>query len=226
MLLLDFNWLHLINPEFYIQLGGYWLVLFIIFAETGLFLGFFLPGDSLLFIAGIYSQRLVEESLFMFNNESLNLIEAVLFISIAAILGNLLGYTIGKHSGESIYKKKDNWLFKKKYLYQAHDFYEKHGVMAILLGRFLPIVRTFSPVIAGIVKMDFRKFIVLSIVGGFIWILSMMAIGHYLNAIFLTQFGIDLRKHLEWIVIGIVLITTVPIFYKIIFHKQEKQTTF
>lgn len=225
MLLLDFNWVNLVNPDFYIQLGGFWLIMFIIFAETGLFLGFFLPGDSLLFIAGIYTQDLVKESLLLSDSETFNLFQVGLFVSIAAIVGNLLGYIIGKRSGEALYKKKDTWLFKKKYLYQAHDFYEKHGVMAILLGRFLPIVRTFSPIIAGIVQMGFKKFAVLSVVGGFVWVCSLMAAGHYLNTLFQTQFGIDLRTHLEWIIIGIILVTTVPVFYKIIFHKGKKETT-
>src|SRR5687768_10511072 len=161
--ILAFTWKDILNPEFYIQNGGLWLILFIVFAETGLFAGFFLPGDSLLFAAGIYSTELVR-TVFQVENEYLNLAILILLISFAGIIGNTVGYWFGKKVGPSMYSWKDRVLFKKKYLHQAHDFYEKHGGLAIIGARFLPMVRTFAPIIAGIVGMDKKKFAYYNIV--------------------------------------------------------------
>src|ERR1700761_5036860 len=139
---------------------GLYLVAFIIFAETGLFVGFFLPGDSLLFITGI----IIANSPSPFANEFLNITYWISLISISAIIGNLVGFWFGRQSGHLWFEKKENFLFKRKHLLQAHDFYEKRGNLAIIMGRFLPIVRTFAPLIAGIVDMGFKKFVSYSII--------------------------------------------------------------
>lgn len=217
------SWKDLLNPEFYIKLGGFWLVLFIIFAETGLFIGFFLPGDSLIFISGIYTQEIIKEVFGLFGNDFIDTTMLASCLALAAIIGNELGYYIGFKTGDAFYKKEDSLLFKKKYLYQAHDFFEKHGSLAVIMARFLPIVRTFTPIVAGIVKMNKKKFLRDNIIGAVLWCFSLVYAGHYLYKLFNEQFGIDLKAHLEYIVIGLVLFTTLPVILKIIFGKPKER---
>jgi membrane-associated protein len=211
----------LINPEFYINNGGLWVMLFIVFAETGLMVGFFLPGDSLLFVAGIYSQNLIDKlipggtgSIFF------NLIILWILVSACGILGNAVGYWFGNKSGHYLFQRKDNFFFKQKHLLDAKAFYEKHGGQAIVFARFLPIIRTFAPIVAGIVQMDKKKFIYYNVVGCVAWVLLMLFAGHYGYRFCLVNFGFDLKKHLEVIVIGIVLITTLPVLYKMFFGQK------
>ena len=156
-ILLEFHWTNLLQPQFYIEHGGLWLILFVVFAETGLFAGFFLPGDSLLFVSGIYSTNLANEFI-PTGNEVFDLLLIMLLISMAGILGNSAGYWFGKKVGPAMYTWKENMFFKQRYLQQAHEFYEKHGGGAIIVARFIPIVRTFAPIVAGIVQMDKKKF--------------------------------------------------------------------
>jgi len=221
--ILSIHFKDLLNPEFYIEHGGLWILLFIVFAETGLLAGFFLPGDSLLFVAGIYSDKLANEVI-VSGNEFVDLLVLLILISIAGILGNFVGYWFGKKSGPFIYHRKDTFFFKKKYLNQAHEFYEKHGGTAIVFARFLPIVRTFAPVIAGVVDMDRKKFAYYNIVGSIAWVFSMLLAGHFLQKIILSQFGFDLKEHLEVIVLGIVLVTTLPVLIKIFSKSKNKNS--
>jgi membrane-associated protein len=216
-----FTWKDLLTPMFYIIFGGRWCVVFVIFAETGLFAGFFLPGDSLLFVAGIYSFDLVNSGLGFNGGPFINLLVLGVIISIAGILGNFVGYWFGRKSGPFLFERKDTFFFRKKYLFQAKDFYDKHGGGAIVMARFLPIVRTFAPIVAGIVGMEKKKFTYYNILGCIAWVFVMLFAGHYLQELFLKQFGFDLREHLEVIVIGIVLITTAPVILKIIFGKSS-----
>ncbi len=219
--LLDaFHWSQLLQPQFYIEHGGLWLILFVVFAETGLFAGFFLPGDSLLFVAGIYSTNLANE-VFPTGNEMIDLVVLLILISTAGILGNSLGYWFGNKVGPAMYHWKENLLFKRHYLEQAHDFYEKHGGGAIIAARFIPIVRTFAPIVAGIVQMNKSRFFVYNVIGSVAWVFSMLVGGHYLQKWILSQFGFDLKLHLEIIVLGIVLITTAPVIFKLIFNKKK-----
>lgn len=220
ILLSSFHWSQLLQPQFYIEHGGLWLILFVVFAETGLFAGFFLPGDSLLFVAGIYSSNIANE-IIATDNEYLGLAILLVLISAAGIAGNMVGYWFGRKVGPAMYGWKENMLFKRKYLRQAHDFYEKHGGGAIVIARFIPIIRTFAPIVAGIVEMDRRKFVLFNIVGCIGWVFSMLFGGHFLQKWILSEFGFDLKDHLEVIVLGIVLVTTFPIIYKLIFHKQK-----
>jgi membrane-associated protein len=192
-----------------------------VFAETGLFFGFFLPGDSLLFVAGIYSAPLAAQ-IFASDNEWLNLFIIFSFISAAGILGNYVGYQIGNKVGPAMYDWKENIFFKKKYLVQAQDFYEKHGGRAIVIARFIPIVRTFAPIVAGIVKMDKAKFTYFNVVGCLAWVASMLCAGHFLQAYVLNQFQFDLKKHLEIIVLVIVFVTTAPVIFQVIKHRAQK----
>jgi membrane-associated protein len=216
-----FSWKDLLTPMFYIINGGLWFLLFVVFAETGLFAGFFLPGDSLLFVAGIYSVEIINNSFPFIGNEYMQLVMLWILISAAGIVGNMLGYWFGKKVGTTMYGWKDNFLFKQKYLTQAHDFYERQGGGAIVIARFLPIIRTFAPIVAGIVGMDKKKFTYYNIVGCIAWVFSMLVAGHFLQKWILHQFNFDLREHLEVIVIGIVLVTTAPVIFKLAFGKKK-----
>lgn len=219
-LLNTFQWHDLINPQFYIEFGGLWLLVFIIFAETGLFAGFFLPGDSLLFLAGIYSRDLAAQVI-PFSNEYSDLVILWIIISIAGVLGNFTGYWFGKKSGPFLYERKDTFFFKKKYLLKAHDFYNQYGGWAIVAARFVPIIRTFAPIVAGIVQMPKKKFIYFNIIGCVAWVFVMLFAGHFLYKWVLKNFAIDLKEHLEIIVILIVVISTAPIIYKFFFAKDK-----
>lgn len=225
-----FDWTQLLNPEFYITLKlagfqiGLYIVLFIVFAETGLFAGFFLPGDSLLFLSGIYASGSVVEGVYHpglvdqfvhIDSEFINVLILVTFVAIAGILGNMVGYWFGSKSGYYLFKKEDTFWFKKKYLIQSKDFFEKYGGKAIIYARFLPIFRTFAPIIAGIVTMDKKKFMFFNIVSSFLWSFTLIFSGHYLYGIFL-EYGIDLKNHIEYIVLGIVLISTLPVLFKLL----------
>jgi membrane-associated protein len=217
--LLTITFKDLLSPEFYINNGGLWIFLFIVFAETGLFAGFFLPGDSLLFVAGIYSSELAD---YFFNTGSdiVNLIMITIMVICCGILGNYVGYWFGAKSGSFLFHRKDSFLFKKRYLYDARAFYEKHGGTAIVFARFLPIIRTFAPIIAGIVLMDRKRFTLYNVIGCSAWSTSMLFAGHYLYRFFLRHYDFDLKKHLEVIVIGIILITTLPVLYKLFSGKK------
>ena len=211
----------LLNPEFYINNGGLWVLLFIVFAETGLMLGFFLPGDSLLFVAGIYSQKLVDKIIpGGTGTDFFDLLILAILISFCGILGNMAGYWFGKKSGPFLFQRKDTFFFKKRHLYDAKAFYDKHGGQAIVFARFLPIIRTFAPIVAGIVEMNAKKFTYYNVAGCIAWVSSMLIAGHYLDKFFMNKFGFDLKQHLDVIVILIVLITTLPVLYKLFFGKR------
>ncbi len=201
----------LLNPEWYIQMGGLYLLLFVIFAETGLFVGFFLPGDSLLFVAGIYASELASE---FFN---VHYVVIMFMLAMAGVLGNFVGYWFGKKSGPFIYERKDTFFFKKKHLYSAQEFYEKNGALTIIAARFLPIIRTFVPIIAGVVNMDKKKFTLYNFIGSFAWVFSMMLAGHFLS----IQFP-WIKDRLEIIVIVIILVTTLPVILKFALSGKKK----
>ncbi len=210
----------LVNPEFYIQHGGLWLFLFIVFAETGLFAGFFLPGDSLLFVAGIYCNELAAE-FFDLHYDFFNLLLIASLVVCAGVLGNIVGYWFGAASGPYLFNRKDSFFFKLKHLNAAREFYDKHGGGAIVFARFLPIIRTFAPIVAGIVKMERGKFALYNVIGCIAWAITMLFAGHYLYQFFLNQFGFDLKSKLELIVFGIIFVTTVPVILRLI-RKEKK----
>ena len=216
----NFDWKQLVNPEFYILLEfggikiGLLVLLFIILAETGLFAGFFLPGDSLLFLAGIYSELLTSQ--ISLGNDFINLLLLSSLVSLAGVFGNMVGYWFGVKGGTYLYNKEDTFWFKEKYLLQSKDFFEKYGGKAIIFARFLPIFRTFAPIVAGIAAMDKKKFMFFNVLSSILWSFSLIFAGHYLSALFMEKFNIDLKSHIEYIVIGIVLITTVPVLFKLL----------
>jgi membrane-associated protein len=204
--------------EWIIHNGGLYFLLFIVFAETGLFVGFFLPGDSLLFAAGIYVSELAAQ--FFGVHYSVILVMVI----IASILGNMTGYWFGKKTGPLLYDRKETWLFRKKHLIRAKEFYDEYGKATIFLAKFLPIIRTFAPIVAGIVKMDRSTFLLYNIVGSICWVLAMMLGGHFLQSWVMDQFHFSLKDHIEAITIIIIVITTLPVLYKLFFAKKPNAT--
>ena len=188
----------LTDPQSIIQYGGLALLLFVVFAETGLLIGFFLPGDSLIFISGMICVSQPELL-------RVNLLILILSLSAAAIVGNMIGYWFGFKVGPPLFERKDSFVFKKKYLEITRDFYNKNGGKTLILGRFLPIIRTFAPILAGVIKIDFRKFMIYNFVGSFTWIGLLTSIGYYLGTYVWVQ------KNIAYIVIGLIIITLIPI---------------
>lgn len=201
---------NLTNPEWIMQHGGLYIVVLIVFIETGLFFGFFLPGDSLLFIAGM----VIANTLAPFTLPLINLCYWIVLIATAGVLGNFVGYWFGKKSDGLLFRK-DNWLFKRKYLVQAKAFYDKKGGGAIVLARFLPIIRTFAPIVAGMVKMNPVKFSLYNILGSFLWAATIVSAG------FLLGENTWAKDNLEKIIIGIVVATTAPVLIKLLTGKKK-----
>lgn len=188
---------------------GYIILFAIIFSETGLLIGFCLPGDSLLFVAGFVCSAAM--------NHALNIwILAPLLIA-AAIIGDTVGYWLGHSTGPKIFCREDSIFFHKKHLYQAHAFYERYGGRSIILARFVPIVRTFVPFVAGVGQMDYRRFLQFNIWGGFGWILSMMLLGYWLGGMEIV------RKNLEKAVLLVVFLSILPIIVEIARSKMRKE---
>ncbi len=188
----------LTDPESIIEYGGIVLLLAAVFAETGLLIGFFLPGDSLIFISGmvcVSKPELLDVTIFVL----------IPSLSAAAILGNIAGYWFGYKAGTRLFNRKDSIIFKKRYLEITQHFYDKNGAKTLIIGRFLPIIRTFSPILAGVVKFNFKKFMLYNIIGAFIWITLLSGIGYYLGTYEWVQ------KNISSIVIGFIIVTLIPI---------------
>ncbi|MBI1349645.1 MAG: DedA family protein [Actinomycetales bacterium] len=186
---------------------GFWVVVAIIFAECGLLIGFFLPGDSLLFITGL---------LIATGAITYNIWLACLVLFIAAVLGNVTGYWIGHKAGPPLFNKPDSKLFKQEYVEHTHRFFNKYGARAIVLARFVPIVRTFITATAGVGRMDFRRYIIFSAVGGFLWAVGVTVAGYFLGNI---EF---VKKNIELILILVVFVSVVPILFEYIKHRRER----
>ncbi|WP_304068897.1 DedA family protein [Pedobacter glucosidilyticus] len=192
-----------------IHKGGFYLIMFVVFAETGLFFGFFLPGDYLLFLAGMFvaTQKL-----------DVGITTMIVGLIGAAIAGNFVGYWFGYRTGPVLYKRQDSFFFKKKYLVAAEEYYKKQGAFTLIIGRFVPIVRTFAPIFAGIVKLDFKKFAFYNILGAFFWITSLTLLGYFLG----MKFEKEVNQYLSYIILGFIVITTIPLittFFKKSFNK-------
>lgn len=187
----------LINPQSIIHYGGLSLLLLVVFAETGLLIGFFLPGDSLLFTAGLFTATGVIQ---------FPIAGVVSAIIAAAIFGDFVGYHFGKKVGPALYNRKKSFFFRPNHLIAAKDFYDKHGAKAIVLGRFLPVVRTFAPIVAGIVGLTYRNFVVYNILGAVFWTFSVVLTGYFLGI-----YVPETAQYLEYIIIGLVVVTAIPI---------------
>ena len=195
------------NPQNIIQYGGLALLLFIIFAETGLFFGFFLPGDSLLFVAGLLSNS-------KYIDQPVGLL--IIMLVIAAFTGTCVGYFFGIWAKRYFRPKKDNFFFKQKYLDMAQDFYKRYGMMAFIVGRFLPIVRTFVPILAGIVKIEFKKFLFYNLLGAIAWVATLVMAGHWLGNMFPA-----IIDNVELIIVVLIVVTSIPVI--ISYRKSHDQ---
>jgi membrane-associated protein len=200
---------HLVNPESIIRYGGIYLLLFVVFAETGLFIGFFLPGDSLLFTAGLLSSTGIIP---------IHISLLVALIIIAAVAGNMVGYAFGKKVGVLLFSRKSGFLFRQEHLVVANEFYKKHGKKTIIFSRFLPIVRTFAPIVAGIVKLDYKKFFIYSLIGAFFWVGILVLTGYYMG-IYIP----GTKYYLGYIVIFLIIITSIPFVYNSIKRKLRER---
>lgn len=189
-------------------------ILFVIFAESGLLVGFFLPGDSLLFTAGILVQT---------GTIPINIHLFVILLIIAAVLGDNFGYMFGKRVGSSLYSRPNSRLFKKNHLEKAQKFYEKHGGKTIILARFTPVVRTFAPIIAGASNMDYKKFFVFNLIGGVLWAGGVTYLGYFLGSV-LKSMGIDPDTIILPFIIIIVLLSILPAAYQIMKNKEIRDS--
>ena len=200
----------LTDVETLVRVGGLTAMTIIVFAETGLMVGFFLPGDSLLVTAGVFAAR---------GNLSIWALNGLLIA--AAIIGDTVGYWIGRRAGEALFTRPKSLFFRPQHLRRAHDFYEKHGGKTIILARFMPIVRTFAPVVAGMGKMEYRRFLSFNVIGGVAWVVSMTLIGYFLG-----QFA-WVRKNIEIVIILVVFASILPgiIAFALEWMKKRKEAT-
>lgn len=179
-----------------VQAGGYVGLTVIIFAETGLLIGFFLPGDSLIVTAGLLAAQ---------PQFGLRIWLLGLLLTVAAILGNSLGYAIGRYSGPRLFTRDDSLLFKKKHLFRAHEFYQQHGGKTLVLARFMPIVRTFVPVVAGMAEMDYKSYTAYNVLGAVLWIWTMLFVGYVLG-----RYIPGVERHIEEVIIAVIFISLLP----------------
>jgi len=211
------SWLlHIIrNPDELIQLSGYPLLLLglIVFLETGA-LVFFLPGDSLLVTAGLYAAR-----------GSLDLATMNLLLIPMAVLGDALSYYIGRRAGPRLFNRPRSRLFNPQHLRDAHDFYERHGGGAIILARFVPLLRTFVPVVAGAAQMSYRRFAGYNVIGGAAWVISMTFIGYFLGNFFERLFGVKIERHIEKVILVVVFMSLLPAIIGYWRTRRERRQT-
>jgi len=201
----------LTNPESIIQHGGLLLLLLVIFAENGLVVGFFLPGDSLIFLAGLICGTKPELL-------STDITTLTLVMFLAAVAGSLFGYVFGRRVGPKLFERKDSILFKRKYLDITQSFYAKHGGKTLVLGRFLPIIRTFAPIIAGVIRVPVPTFMFFNVLGGALWISSLSLIGFFLGKQFPT-----IENYLGYIVLGFIGVTSTLLVRT--YLKQRRELT-
>jgi membrane-associated protein len=194
--------------------AGYAGMAFIIFAETGLLAGFFLPGDSLLVTAGLFAATPDPKT----GEPYLNILFLIPLLLPCAVLGNSTGYLIGNKAGIRLFKKEQSLLFRKDYLLKTHEFYEKHGKLTIIIAQFMPILRTFAPTVAGVGSMKFSEFIRYNIIGAILWIPGMLLIGYYLGR---AIPGIE--NHIEKVIIVVVFLSILPAIIKFLKHKLQKR---
>lgn len=188
-----------IEPDFLIRTFGLLGILIIVFVESGLLVGFFLPGDSLLFTAGLLSATNVLPDIWIL----------LVLIPLAAIAGDQVGYLIGRKAGPAVFKRPESRFFRAEYVEKSHDFFERYGARTIVIARFVPIVRTFAPVMAGASRMHYRTFVTFNIFGGLLWGVGVTTLGYFLGQI---EF---VRKYIEFILIGIVALSVTPVVFEL-----------
>jgi membrane-associated protein len=206
-------WEHLQNltdANSIISTGGFYLLLIVVYAETGLFFGFFLPGDYLLFMAGLFcATGVLDVPIYLL----------IVSLIVAGILGNYTGYWFGYRTGPLLFAKNESIFFKKRYVVMAEAFYEKYGGMALVLGRFFPIIRTFAPIFAGVVKVDLKKFTLYNIIGSVAWVTILTLTGFFLG---LKYPG--LKDYLQYVVVGLIVLTSIPLIIAFVKRKSLSDT--
>lgn len=204
--------LALLNPEDLLASGGILLLGAIVFAESGLLIGFFLPGDSLLFIAGFFSSSAAAEV----SDVKLSLPLVILVSTAMAIIGDQVGYVIGNKAGPAMFNRPKSRLFDPAHVVKAQSFFDKYGARTIILARFIPIVRTFAPVVAGVGNMHYRTFVRYNIIGGILWATGLPLLGYFLG-----QFEI-VKNNIEIAVLAVVFISVLPVVIELINHRRKK----
>ncbi|MBI3779761.1 MAG: VTT domain-containing protein [candidate division NC10 bacterium] len=197
------------DVEALVRVGGLMALIAIVFVETGLFVGFFLPGDSLLVTAGLFAA-----------SGRLNLWSLFLFVSLAAIIGDTVGYTIGAKTGPRLFTRDDSLLFHKKHLITTKEFYDRYGGVTIIIARFMPIVRTFAPVVAGVGGMEYRRFVFYNVMGGIGWVVSMTSLGY-----FLCKSVPDIDQHIHLVIAIVIFVSLLPGIIKLAREKWKVRGT-
>ena len=205
-------WEHLQNltdAQSIIRKGGFYLLLVVVYAETGVFFGFFLPGDYLLVLAGLLcAAGMVDVPIYTL----------VLSLIMAGVLGSYTGYWFGYRTGPVLFKRNESFFFKKRYVIMAEEFYAKYGGMALVLGRFFPIIRTFAPIFAGVVKLDVRKFTLYNFIGSITWVTTLTLTGFFLG----RKYPDEIKFYLKYVVLGLILLTTIPFIFAYIKGRLKK----
>src|SRR3982751_5420350 len=209
-----------LNPKYLIDymlnLLGVYVYLglwFVVFAETGLAVGFFLPGDSLLVVSGLFAAA-----------GKLNVVLVMIAFFLGSVIGDSTGYWTGRLMGKTLFNREDSWVFKPSRVQKAHAFFEKYGVKTVILARFVPIVRTFAPLVVGAADMPYTKFLPFSIVGGLLWISTMVLAGYFLGGVIERAFDIKLEDHIEKVVIVVVALSLLPPLIEFLRHKYGRRT--
>ena len=189
-----------------IQWGGMVMLCTIVFVETGLFVGFFLPGDSLLVSAGIFAA-----------GGHLHLASLLILLSICAVVGDQVGYYIGRKAGRALFKRENSFLFKRRHLERAHEFYEKYGAKTIVIARFVPIIRTFAPAVAGAALMNYRRFVTYNVFGGVLWVFSTVLGGYFLGSAIP-----NINKHIHLVIAIVIFLSILPGIIEVVKAKVKK----
>src|ERR1700758_5407459 len=185
---------HLYDVKGLIEWGGPVLVCAIVFIETGMFVGFFLPGDSLLVTAGVFAGA-----------GHTSIATLLIFVTLCAIAGDQLGYWIGRMAGQGLYKREDSHFFKKRHLERAHEFYEKYGGKTVILARFVPIIRTFCPPVAGAAEMRYERYLACDVVGGCLWGVGLILVGYFLGSV-VPNIG----RRIHWVIAAVIFLSFLP----------------
>ncbi|MEP6848513.1 MAG: VTT domain-containing protein [Acidobacteriota bacterium] len=208
-----------LNPKFLIDYMLNWLgayvyfgLWFVVFAETGLAVGFFLPGDSLLVVSGLFAAA-----------GKLNIAFILLAFFLGSVLGDSTGYWTGRAMGKTLFSRESSWILKPSRVGKAHAFFEKYGVKTVILARFIPVVRTFAPLVVGAADMPYAKFLPFSLIGGLLWITSMVLAGYFLGGVIERALGIKLEDHIEKVVIVVVALSLLPPLIEFLRHKFGKK---
>ena len=220
-----FEFLHTLrdylNPKFIIdtmldKLGVYVYLglFFIVFAETGLAVGFFLPGDSLLVVSGLFAAA-----------GKLNIALVLIAFFLGSVIGDSTGYWTGRTMGKTIFNRESSFIFKPSRVEKAKHFFEKYGAKTIIMARFVPIVRTFAPIVIGATELPYAKFLTYSLIGGALWICSMVLAGYFIGGLIETAFGIKLDEHIDKVVIVVVLLSIIPMVYEYFKSRRERKNT-